>query len=173
MTDALIGALSALGGALVALLGAFGVQLVAGRQKRKEHVARLGGQFLSHSALYASALRHAHMASDHSDAEIPFYEVPHLKEAMEAATELSLLAGREVTYHVQSVEGAMNSLVMLTLPGVEREVWRSALSDFGAKRLELQDALRRELGSGAMPDDELGHDVPDIEAPSSTHTPWS
>jgi len=172
VTVAIIGASAGLGGALVALIAAFGVQLVAGRQKHKEHLGRLGGQFLTHGAMYADALSHAFRSGDHGDAMLPAYQVPHFKETMEAATELSLLGSRRVAFQVQVVLGSMTSLTLQTRPGVDREVWASAMVDFGAERLELQHLLRKDLGSGRMSDDDLGHDEPDVHAPTSTHTPW-
>jgi hypothetical protein len=169
---AIIGASAGIGGALLAFIAAFGVQFVAGRQKHKEHLARLGGQFLTHGAMYADALHHAFKSRDQNEALTPAFQTPYYKETIEAATELSLLGGRRVAFQIQVVMGAMSSLTLVTLPDVEREVWVSAMVNFGAERLELQHLLRKELGSGRLSDDDLGHDKPDIEAPTSTHTPW-
>lgn len=170
---ALIAAGAALGGALIALAGALGVQFLSGRQRHKEHLARIGGQFLTHGAMYAEALYHSRKSGNYDEAHLPAHEVPHYKETMEASVELSILGSRRVAFQVQAVSGAMASLTMLTRPDMEREVWINAMVEFGAQRLELQHILRKDLGSGRLPDDDLGHDVPSAESPGSTHSPWS
>lgn len=156
-------------GGLVALLGVYLAQHLTARTRRRDRLAEMGAIFLTHGAMAADHL--SIIRSKPGGERIPLSEVPHMADTMTAGVELSIIGGTEVATQAQAVSGILNQLQLMALPATPKADWHEGLMAYGAQRLQLMQALRRELGRPVLTDDELGHDEPDITDPRSTHTP--
>jgi hypothetical protein len=158
-------------GGFLALAGGALVQALTARAARRDRIGRLGSELLTNGAFAAEDLSIYRRTQPVGTGPMAQADVRFMPEAVAAVTELGLLGGRKLASHAQAVGGAMNYLTLLAIPGVPDDVWKKAVMDYGAARLELMHHLRKELGRPRMTDDDLGHDPPDINNPANTHTP--
>lgn len=167
MTQILAGFL----GGFLALAGGALVQALTARAARRDRIGRLGSALLTNGAFAMEDLSIYRSTEPVGVGPRALADVRFMPEAVAAATELGLLGGRKLASHAQAVGGAMNQLTLMAVPGVPDDIWMEAVIEYGAARLQLMHHLRKELGRPRMTDDDLGHDPPDIDNPTNTHTP--
>lgn len=138
MTEILAGAV----GGLIALLGAFGVQVLVTRERRAAHARALAASFLSELQLYYLAYVRYDIESRTNEAMARAIEAK--TRADQSGTELALLVSPSLSAKVRAVLDACPDLLWAKA-GTEHD---SANERFRDRRKLVEQAIHAELGRG-------------------------